>query len=274
MDELARYNKAQWEELARSKVEYSRPWFDLDENSARKAVDPHGIMKEIAGKRVLCLASGGGQQSAAFGLLGARVTVLDLSETQLERDHLAAEQYGIQVRTVQGDMRYLSQFDDDAFDVVWQGYSINFVPDVSPVFEEVARVIRPDGLYYLMFGNPFTHSSVDEEAWDGEGYPLKYPYIDGAETTGLHPDWGHWDVETETGEWVKVEAPKEFRHTLSRLLNGLVGQGFVILGTWEDASGDLQAEPGTWEHYKSFAPPELELWALYRPETFEPANRP
>jgi 2-polyprenyl-3-methyl-5-hydroxy-6-metoxy-1,4-benzoquinol methylase len=118
MDELARYNKAQWEELARSKVEYSRPWLDLDENSARKAVDPHGMMKEIAGKRVLCLASGGGQQSAAFGLLGARVTVLDLSETQLERDHLAAEQYGIQVRTVQGDMRYLSQFDDDAFDVV------------------------------------------------------------------------------------------------------------------------------------------------------------
>ena len=39
---------------------------------------------------VLCLAAGGGQQSVAFALLGANVTVFDLSETQLEHDRLAA----------------------------------------------------------------------------------------------------------------------------------------------------------------------------------------
>jgi hypothetical protein len=86
MDELARYSKAQWEELARSNVEYSRPWLDLDRNSAQERVYPFDVMKAVDGKQVLCLASGGGQQSAAFGLLGAQVTVFDLSETQLERD--------------------------------------------------------------------------------------------------------------------------------------------------------------------------------------------
>ncbi len=272
MDELARYNKARWEELAGSNVSNSRPWLDLDENSARKKVDPYGMLKEIAGKQVLCLAGGGGQQSAAFGLLGARVTVFDLSETQLERDHLAAEHYGIQIRTVQGDIRNLAQLNDKAFDIIWQGYSLDFVPDVRPVFAEVARVIRPGGLYYLIFGNPFTHSSVDEEAWDGESYPLKYPYLDGTEVTSLHPDWAHWDVETEDGQWIKVKSPKEFRHTLSTLLNGLVSRGFVILGIWEESSGDPKAEPGSWEHFKSFAPPWLKLWALYRPEVFEPLN--
>ena len=44
------------------------------------------LIDKIAGKGVLCLAGGGGQQSAAFALLGAKVTVLDFSETQLERD--------------------------------------------------------------------------------------------------------------------------------------------------------------------------------------------
>ena len=91
MDELAQYNKTRWEELARSNVEFSRPWLDLDGSSARIKVDPYGMMKEIGGNQVLCLSSGGGQQSAAFGLLGAQVTIFDLSETQLERDHLAAE---------------------------------------------------------------------------------------------------------------------------------------------------------------------------------------
>jgi len=103
MDELAQYNKARWEELAQSNVPYSRPWLDLDESSARTRVDPHGMLKDVAGKEVLCLAAGGGQQSAAFGLLGARVTVLDLSETQLERDRMAAKHYGLQIQTVQGD---------------------------------------------------------------------------------------------------------------------------------------------------------------------------
>ena len=50
---------------------------DLDERKARERINPYGVLKEVAGKDVLCLASGGGQQSAAFGVLGARVTVFE-----------------------------------------------------------------------------------------------------------------------------------------------------------------------------------------------------
>ena len=115
MDEIARYNKERWEELARANVQYSRPRLDLDEAAAREMIDPHGLIGEMAGKRVLCLASGGGQQSAAFGVLGADVTVLDLSETQLERDRAAAGHYGYAVELCQGDMRDLSRFSEESF---------------------------------------------------------------------------------------------------------------------------------------------------------------
>jgi len=269
MDELAEFNKGRWEDLARSNVEFSRPYLDLDTSSARGIVDPWGKLGDITGTSVLCLASGGGQQSAAFGLLGARVTVLDLSETQLQRDQEAAEHYGLDIRTIQGDMRDLVQLSDDEFDMVWQPYSINFVPHVTPVFQEVARVVRPGGHYYLQFGNPFTFFSVDDEAWNGEGYPLKYPYVDGAEVTSLHPDFEYWDVETEEGRSIRVRGPREFRHTLSSVINGLVRHGFVILGVWEDSSGDLDAEPGTWGHYQSIAPPWLSIWTMYRPDVPE-----
>ncbi len=59
----------------------------------------HGILKDVAGKKVLCLASGGGPDSVAFGLLGATVTVLDLSDVQLERDRQAAEHHGLSTAT-------------------------------------------------------------------------------------------------------------------------------------------------------------------------------
>ena len=49
---------------------------------------------------------------------------------------------------------------------------------------------------------------------------------------------------------------------------GMVNLGFVILGLWEDVSADPGAEPGSWEHFKSIAPPWLTIWAGYWPHVF------
>jgi SAM-dependent methyltransferase len=243
---------------------YSRPFLDLDLESARPEVDPQGLLGDVKGKDVLCLAGGGGQQSAAFALLGAHVTVFDLSETQLARDRETAAHYGLEITTVQGDMRDLSCFEDDAFDVVWHAYSINFVPDALPVLREVARVLRTDGLYRVQFHNPFV-TGIDETDWTGTAYPLKQPYVDGGELTFSDP---HWDVYAEDGSCTRVVGPREFRHALSTMVNGLVDLGFVILGLREELSADPSAEPGTWEHFKSIAPPWLTIWAAYRPYVF------
>jgi SAM-dependent methyltransferase len=262
MDEVARYNKERWEDLARARIVFSRPALDLDEESARRMLDPHGLLGVVKGKSVLCLASGGGQQSAAFGLLGADVTVFDLSETQLERDREAAAHYGLNVRTVQGDMRDLSSFEADSFDVVLQPHSIKFVPEVRTVFGEVARVLRPGGLYQVDCPNPLV-IGIDERDWDGKGYPLSLPYVDGAEVVSADTRWDVWDEE---GNCRMIEGPREFRHTLSTLVNGLVGHGFVILGLWEELCEDTDAPPGTWEHFKRIVPPGFSLWAAYRPD--------
>ena len=80
LDDLAKFNQERWDELAREGIEYARPYLDMDENSARALVDPDGFIGDARGLDVLCLAAGGGQQTAAFGLLGANVTCIDLSE--------------------------------------------------------------------------------------------------------------------------------------------------------------------------------------------------
>lgn len=262
MDELAKFNKERWEALAEADISFSRPALDLDEPSARAMVDPHGVMGETAGKEVLCLASGGGQQSAAFGLLGARVTVYDLSETQLARDREAAAHYGLEVETIQGDMRDLSRFSDDSFDVVWQAHSINFVPEARAVIKEVARVLRAGGGYRVACHNPFV-MGVDERDWDGRCYPLNRPYVDGAEVGYEDSRWTVWD---RRGNTRMVEGPKEFRHTLSTMVNGLARSGFVIRGLWEDETEDPDAAPGTWDHFKLIAPAGLTIWCALRPD--------
>ncbi len=259
MDEIARYNLERWRALTKADALFTRPYLNLDADSARARIDPENRLGEIAGRDVLLLAGGGGQQSAAFALLGTHVTVVDLCEEQLERDRQVAARYRVEIETRQGDLRDLSSLRADAFDIVWQPYSINFVPDARAVFAQVARVLRREGIYYFNCANPFVNG-LTEKDWNGEGYLLKQPYRDGAAITSADSAWVHNSSDP-------IPRPREYRHTLGTLVNGLIEQGFEIrhLSDSTDFSPDPNAAPGTWEHFTAIAPPWLSFWAIYHP---------
>lgn len=263
LDDIAKFNQERWTALVHSDILFSRPLLSLTPETARQVVDEQGILGDVTGKDVLCLASGGGQQSVAFALLEAKVTVTDLTPAQLDQDRQAAAHYGVDVNIVQCDMRDLSAFADDSFDVVWHAYSINFVPNVEPVFGEVARVLRPGGLYRMMCMNPF-YTDMDERQyqWTGNGYVVRRRYVDGE----IDFSDEHWEFQDAEGVVHRVKGPREFCHTLHTVIGGLAGRGFVILGVWEELTWDPDPEPGTWEHMKSVAPPWLTFWARYLPE--------
>jgi SAM-dependent methyltransferase len=265
MDDVARYNRERWEAIAAAGCQFSRPFLDLTPETALALLDPHGVMGDPAGKDVLCLASGGGQQSVAFALLGARTTVFDLSRAQLDRDRDAAAHYGVEVRLAEGDMRDLSVFERDSFDIVWHAFSISFIPDPAPVFREVARVLRPGGTYRLEWTNPFRGAMVSRD-WNGEGYVLRDDYVDGAELRYHDPAW---EFEDEDGSPRRLEGPREFRHTLSSVINELAALGFSLLRL-DETDIEEGGEPGSWAHFTRIAPPYLTLWARFLPRAAPP----
>ncbi len=270
MDGLSRQTRQRWNALAAAGVQYSRPWLDLNAAEARRRVDPLGLLGDLAGRRVLCLAGGGGQQSAAFGLLGAEVTVLDLSDEMLARDHEAADHYGLSTRTVQGDARELGAMGLGSFDVIWHAHSLTFIPQIEPVFDGVAGCLRAGGVYHLSCWNPLAHGA--DQHWTGQGYLLREPYVEGAEAVDADP---FWDIDSPAGPDApkqRVAGPREFRHTLTAVLNGLIGRGFVLLDVHEEPWGDPAAEPGSWGHFCTIAPPWLALWAARRPDLLAEAR--
>ena len=255
-DEARRFNRERWEALAKNRVLFSRPWLNLDRTSAADRLQPALKDVDFSGKEVLCIASGGGQQSAALSILGARVTVLDFSETQLARDREAADFYGYEIRTVLGDMRDLSSFDESSFDIAWQPFSINYVKEVDIVIRGVARIVRDAGFYQLDFANPFAMGR-DERSWDGRGYPLARFYTDGEM---VEPDPAEWEIWNEEGDCQTMEGPRQFRHTFSRIVNTLVDNGFNIRRLWESV-GDPAAVPGTWDHFIAIVPQIIGVWS-------------
>jgi len=259
IDEVVDYNRQRWDDLSQSGVAYGRPWLDLTPENARARVDPEGLLGDLDAKDVLLLAGGGGQQSAAFGFLGSRVTVYDFSEKQLDADRLAAGHYGLSPQLIQGDMRDLSSFPDRCFDITWLAHALGFVPDPRPVFRGVARILRHGGLFRVSCPNPFV-SSTDERSWSGRGYLLCEPYVDGLERSPTP-----WEIWTDDSSPKLVDGPREFVHSLSTLLNVPLGLGFQLLGLWEDGikADGASAQPGTFSHFTTICPPYLTmLWRL------------
>ncbi len=265
MDEVSQYNIERWNALVDVNALFTRPDLNLDAQSAREWIDPDGRLGDVKGKNVLLLASGGGQQSAAFVLLGAQVTVVDLADKQLERDREAAVHYGADIKTVKADMRDLSVLDSAAFDLVYHPYSLNFVPDSTEVFTQVARVVRPGGMYYFMCANPFA-SGLTEQSWNGTGYLLQNPYQQGAKIIYQDSDWVY--DRSKYPDSRQIHGPQEFCQTLSTLINGLTAHGFVIRHTKEIMADvvDLSAEPGSWDHFTAIMPPWLAFWTVFTPD--------
>lgn len=254
MDDISRYNSERWNALVAANAVFTRPSLDLDQGSAYERIDPERRLGTIAGSDVLCLACGGGQQSVAFALLGARVTVVDLSDAQLEQDRQAAAHYGLNIVLHQGDMRNLAAIDAASFDIVYHAYSLGFVPDARVVFQQVARVIRPNGRYSFTCGNPFG-LGLAEHDWNGAGYTLRHPYVNGAEVSSDDPAWVYDHHQTDK----PIPPVREYRHTLSALVSGLVEQGFLIqhISDYSDFTPDPQATPGTRRHLTAIMPPWL-----------------
>jgi len=262
MDTIIQDNRTRWNALAGANVFHSRPYLDYTREKAEQFVSGSQVLTDVAGKRVLLLAGGGGQESVPFSLLGAHATVFDLSETQLSRDQEAARHHGYEIATIQGDMRDLSVFAESQFDIVWQSYSINYVPSVKPVIREVSRVLKPQGIYQLTFANPYLMPLVldEEENWTGEGYVLKGLYLDGEDFSQRFPIWS---VEQPDGSVIKVESPHQYRHCLSTLLNVLAQQRFTLLRFSEYIIQKENAEPNSWPYFTQALPPYLgSFWRL------------
>lgn len=195
---------------------------------------PQAWFGDIAGKRVLCLAGGGGQQAPVFAAAGAKVTVLDNSPAQLGQDRSVAEREGLELRLVEGDMRDLSVFEDGSFDLVFHPCSNTFVDTILPVWREAFRVLRPGGVLLSGFCNPVIFL-FDPELQDKGVLQLKYkmPYSDFTSLT-----------EAERRRYTDKHEPLCVAHTLQDQIGGQLDAGFLLAGYFEDKfeKGDLVAE--------------------------------
>ncbi len=194
----------------------------------KKSVPKEWFPEVMVGKDVLCLASGGGQQAPIIAALGANVTVFDNSQEQLNQDIMVAERDGLNIKTVQGDMRDLSIFEDMSFDLIIHPWSNCFIDTVIPVWEESYRVLRQGGILIAGFANPLEYIFDLKSLYKGEFVVRhKIPYSD---LTSISEEELN-EIVLNQGEGIV------FGHTLEDQIGGQIKAGFLIGGFYEDLGG-------------------------------------
>lgn len=225
----------------------------VDAATARSELDPFGWIPWEEVHSVLCVGGGGGEQAPRFAVLGYEVTVVDLSDGQLERDRQLAREQGLTLECIQADMLDLSPLLGRQFDLVYQPVSACYVPDVHRLYREIAGATRPGGHYKVEHWSP-SHLQVVNDSWDGTAYRVDRP------ASAEEP------LQWRSGEtWSKERATcLHYGHTLDSLIGGLCDAGFDIVGFREPDLGDPDAEPNTDAHFAAYFPAYFHILARRR----------
>ncbi len=155
------------------------------------------VLGEVRGLDVLEYGCGAGQWSIALARMGARPVGLDLSQAQLRHAVELMARAGVRFPLVHADAEH-TPFADRSFDVVMCDHGAMTFADPQRTVPEVARLLRPGGLFAFNHASAF-HALCWDDRRDRVATRLARDYF----------DTGRWDEETVDfmmpyGEWIRL----------------------------------------------------------------------
>ena len=178
---------------------------------------PHSWFGQLKGKRLLGLASGGGQQIPIFSALGAKCTVLDYNDLQLESERLVSQREGYDVEIIKADMSKPLPFTDESFDIIFCPPSVCYIEKVEPLLEECARILKEEGILMITFENGLNYiCDAEDESRIVQSLPFN---------------------PLEDPSLFREEDGVQFSHSLTEQIGGLLKAGFIITDLYEDTNG-------------------------------------
>lgn len=182
---------------------------------------PHAWFGDLKGKKILGLASGGGQQMPIFAALGADCTVLDYSSKQIESEKAVAEREGYDIRIIRADMSQPLPFEDETFDLIFHPVSNVYVKEVKPIFKECYRVLKEGGVLLSGLDNG-VNFLVDEEE---ERIVNQMPF-------------DPLTNEEQRKQLEEQDCGMQFSHTIEEQIGGQLEAGFILNALYEDTNGE------------------------------------
>jgi len=248
-------NRSAWQNLVQHGHRLTRAARDEDFQHPVASVDAPGWLDgNVEGKRVLCLAAGGGRQGPLYAAAGALVTVVDFCGELLDQDRQVAVDRGLYLETVQTCMTDLSVLGDAAFEIVIHPVSTCYVPEIQRVFAEVARVTCAGGLYISQHKQPASLQAALEPN-GRNGWNLEHRYYRREPLPMVLKD-----------NLVREPGTDEYIHSWESIIGGICRAGFLIEDLIEPLHADNSAASSDSFAFRSgFVPPYVRIKARRKP---------
>ncbi len=234
--------------MAETGSQFAKVASDEECRDPLRTLDTRGwLPSSVEGLDVLCLASGGGWQSVLYATAGANVTVVDISGSMLFLDEREALRRDLSVKTIEASMDDLSMLHEQSFDIVHQPVSTCYVPDVSKVYREIARVTREGGIYISQHKQPTSLQIGGRDHRDRYVIGIEY-YHEGP-------------LPRTSDSSYREDGAVEYLHRWDQLVGELCRVGFVLEDLREPFRADKSAPPGHFRHRGQFVAPYVRLKA-------------
>ncbi|MFI5054321.1 MAG: class I SAM-dependent methyltransferase [Acidimicrobiia bacterium] len=129
------------------------------------------LIGDAHGKRVLDLGCGTGQAAIALAHHGAIVIGLDASAGQLARAREIADREEVKVEWRKGDLADLAFLRAESIDIAFSAFAVAEVDDISRLFRQVQRVLKPGSPFVFSYEHPMALSI-------GPGGGVTHSYFD------------------------------------------------------------------------------------------------
>jgi SAM-dependent methyltransferase len=203
------------------------------------------VLGEVAGREILELGCGAAQWSIALARRGGHPTGLDLSQAQLDHARELMVAAGIEFPLVPASAEAIP-LPDASFDIVFCDWGAMTFADPRRTVPEVARVLRPGGLFAFSHGTP-----IVDITWPGvELHPSQRLRLDYWDLHRIEDDEGLVSFQLPYGEWIELFVS-----------NGLAVESLLELRPPADADSTFRdAEDRAWARRW----PMEQIWRLRR----------
>ena len=174
---------------------------------------------EVAGRRLAHLQCHFGLDTLSWAREGAMVTGLDFSPAAIRAARDLATKAGIEANFVIGDVLEAASILEGPFEIVYTGLgAICWIDDLERWSRQVAELLEPGGVLYLVEFHPLTDIFSDDSLEVTESYfDGGRPYRD--ETTGTYADRDAATRNNISYSWT---------HPISKVINHLIAAGFSL----------------------------------------------
>ena len=185
----------------------------IKKNPISRLANAYDYFGDVKGKKIINLLGSHGSKAVALALLGAKVTVVDVSKENARYADELAKEANVELRYIVSDVLKLQEEElNNSYDFVFTEFGIlHYFTDLSPFMEVISKLLKKGGKLILQDFHPVTTKLITSR---GTTHKIRKHKV-----TGDYFDTSLQETDVAYSKYLSEEEQNELKKVLLRKWN-------------------------------------------------------